>query len=252
MHTTQVQTTRWEAMSQPRAKILVLHRESETRDRLASYFEEAGYAVTQAGTAEGLTERLLNDPADLLIVDHSVSRREGTTFMRKLRATLDIPTIALIHEQDLGDAEDLELGADDYVTQPFHRGEVLTRAQFVLRRSTRKLNALIQSHGNRASFAGWTLDLVGRDLVAPGGGAVHLTSNQFNLLAFLVSRANQVMSRQEMLGVVSGRAWRPMDRSVDVLVGKLRKKIESNPKMPRFIKTIRGVGYKFAAPVEFT
>jgi DNA-binding response OmpR family regulator len=102
-----------------------------------------------------------------------------------------------------------------------------------------------------AQFAGWNLDFVAHELTSPGGNHVHLTSSQFQLLASLVARPNRVMSREEILSLVSGRNWSPMDRSIDVLVGKLRKKIESDPKSPTLIKTIRGVGYKFTAHVDF-
>ena len=103
---------------------------------------------------------------------------------------------------------------------------------------------------NSVRFEGWRLDLVSRDLISPGGQPVHLTSHQFQLLVSLITHADRALTRTEISNSISGRDWSPLNRSVDVLVAKLRRKIEEDHRSPRLIKTVRGVGYKFAARVE--
>jgi DNA-binding response OmpR family regulator len=147
----------------------------------------------------------------------------------------------------------LEVGADDYITKPFDERELLARIRTVLRRSQRGTLHVVDGDAGRkvARFQGWCVDLVSHELVAPDGNVVEVTGNEFQLLTALLARPQRPLTRQEILDLVFGRDWSPSDRSIDVLVAKLRRKLDDDPKHPHIIKTVRGVGYKFTAQVEF-
>jgi DNA-binding response OmpR family regulator len=146
----------------------------------------------------------------------------------------------------------LEVGADDYVTKPFDERELLARVRTVLRRSARRGRAGGEPlAGRTARFLGWCVDLVSHEVTSPLGVPVAVTGNEFQLLSSMLARPQHALTRQEILDLVFGRDWSPSDRSIDVLVAKLRRKLEDDPKHPRMIKTVRGVGYKFTAEVEF-
>ena len=144
----------------------------------------------------------------------------------------------------------LEIGADDYVTKPFEQRELLARVSSVLRRSKRAGKPAAANARQTFEFEGWRLDLIGHELLSPKGEPVSLTNYEFRLLAAFAERPNRALSRDQLLDLVGNREWSPFDRSIDVLIGKLRKKIEADPKKPTMIKTIRGVGYIFTVRVE--
>ena len=144
------------------------------------------------------------------------------------------------------------VGADDYITKPFDERELLARIRTVLRRSTRRPGGAEGPGGRVARFSGWCVDLVSHEVVSPLGEKVDVTGNEFQLLASMLARPQRALSRQEILDLVFGRDWSPTDRSIDVLVAKLRRKLGDDPRHPQMIKTVRGVGYKFTAPVEYS
>ena len=143
------------------------------------------------------------------------------------------------------------MGADDYLPKPFHLRELLARVKSVLRRAssrgTEKPAALPRS---KARFAGWNLDLSSRELFSPAGQEVRLTTGEFDLLAAFVNNANQVLTRDRLLDLARNREAGPFDRTIDVQVGRLRRKLEDDPQRPTMIKTVRGTGYIFTPPVE--
>ncbi|MDX1433556.1 MAG: response regulator transcription factor [Gammaproteobacteria bacterium] len=234
------------------AKILIVDDDERLRRVLSRYLAREGYSVREAADGDEMRTRLAGDRPDLVILDLMLPDEDGLSLARELRAQSSIAIIMLTGKTDIIDRiVGLELGADDYVTKPFDERELLARVRTVLRRTSKGIGSEQPAAGSSAKFAGWRLDFVAHELTSPSGEPVHLTSSQFQLLASLVARPNRVMSREEILGLVSGRDWTPMDRSIDVLIGKLRKKIEPDPKSPTLIKTIRGIGYKFTAHVDF-
>jgi two-component system OmpR family response regulator len=181
---------------------------------------------------------------------------DGLELARTLRADSTVPIIMLTGRGDPVDRiVGLEMGADDYLAKPFHLRELLARVRSVLRRSVAP--GAIAAPGGipgraRASFAGWQLDLASRELVSPSGAEVRLTAGEFDLLAVLVSNANQVLSRDRLLDLTRNREAGPFDRTIDVQVGRLRRKLGDDPQASRLIKTVRGGGYVFSTPVQFS
>lgn len=234
------------------ARILIVDDDERLRRVLSRYLAREGYSVREAADGDEMRSRLAGERPDLVILDLMLPDEDGLSLARELRAQSSIAIIMLTGKTDIIDRiVGLELGADDYITKPFDERELLARVRTVLRRTAKGIGNEQNAAGTSARFAGWQLDFVAHELTSPDGEQVHLTSSQFQLLASLVARPNRVMSREEILGLVSGRDWSPMDRSIDVLIGKLRKKIEPDPKSPTLIKTIRGIGYKFTAHVDF-
>jgi two-component system OmpR family response regulator len=145
------------------------------------------------------------------------------------------------------------MGADDYLPKPFHLRELLARVKSVLRRAhTRTGETAATPSRSRARFAGWNLDLSSRELLSPAGQEIRLTTGEFDLLSAFVSNPNQVLSRDRLLDLARNREAGPFDRTIDVQVGRLRRKLEDNPENPTLIKTVRGSGYIFTPPVEMS
>ncbi len=233
--------------------ILLVDDEERVRRILARYLAREGFAVIEAGSGEEMRERLGSTEVDLVILDLMLPDVDGITLARELRARSEVPIIMLTGKVDTIDrVVGLEVGADDYVTKPFDQRELLARVRSVLRRYASGATRVADGGGSTARFAGYTLDLVAQELSDPEGRHVPLTSSQYQLLAALVVRANRVLSREEIKAQITGRSWHPMDRSVDVMVGKLRRKLERDPDAPTLIKTVRGMGYKLAARVDFS
>ena len=178
---------------------------------------------------------------------------------REIRANRNVPIVMISGKSDIIDrVVGLELGADDYITKPFHLREVLARVRAVLRRYDRRVGDAIaggamlaepQGAGARFSFEDWQLDLERRELRKLTQGAVELTTAEFNLLVLFVQRPARVLSRDDIMDLLKGHDWSPLDRSIDSLVARLRKKIEPDSDTPQLVKTVRGVGYVFAAAV---
>ena len=185
---------------------------------------------------------------DLIVLDLMLPGEDGLSICRRLRAATRIPIVMLTAvAEDTDRIIGLEIGADDYLTKPFNPRELLARIRAVLRRAEAPLP---HPEGSTLVFAGWRLDPARRELRDPDGVLVELTAGGFDLLAAFVARPRRVLSRDRLLDLTKGRDAQPFDRSIDVQVSRLRRKIEADPKKPEVIKTVRSGGYIFTLPVE--
>jgi len=241
---------------QPRAHILVVDDEGPVRTLLRDCFELDGFRVSEAEDGSQLNARLAEGHVDLITLDVSLGGENGFDLARQVRATRNVPIIMITGKGDTIDrVVGLELGADDYIAKPFHVREVLARVRAVLRRndganSGSETAAAAGLAGERYAFESWTLDIPRREL-KPGNGPVQeLTTAEFNLLEMFVKRPGRVLTRDTIMDLLKGHDWSPLDRSIDSLIVRVRRKIEQNSDTPKLIKTVRGVGYVFAADVR--
>jgi two-component system, OmpR family, response regulator len=231
--------------------ILVVDDQQEICDLVREYLSDEGFRVSTANDGAGLREAMLRDTIDLVILDLVLRGEDGLQLARELRSQSDIGIIMLTGRGETVDRIiGLEMGADDYLSKPFHLRELLARVRSVLRRGAARASERAGGPRTRLQFSGWSLDLASRELVSPGGAEVRLTTGEFELLAAFVNHANQVLSRDRLLDLSRHREAGPFDRTIDVQVGRLRRKLEEDPKNPTMIKTVRGGGYIFTPPVE--
>lgn len=216
-----------------------------TRAKLGAYFTTAGYRVTETEDGDQMRDVLANDPADLLMIDVQLPGEDGLQLTRELRARSDVGIILVTGRSDTVDRiVGLEIGADDYVTKPFDQRELLARVKNLLRR-VQKGSAPREASAVR-QFLGWTLDPGNRTLMDQKGAYVDLTRAEFKALALLSSNPGKVLSRDRLLYDIAHRDWDPSDRTVDVVVRRLRQKLGDDSRHPRIIITSHGEGYLFA------
>lgn len=226
-------------------KVLVLEDEPVTRSRIAAHLRAEGFDVSEAGTlADGRT-LMAHVPFDVVILDINLPDGSGFALTRELRERSEVGIVLVTQRQDDTDrVVGLELGADDYVTKPFNLRELVVRVRNLSRRVA-SLRAVEKSSSGQHAFAGWVLDEEARLLHSPEGEVVRLTRGEFDILSVLASNAGRVMSRDRILDLIERDGEEPAsDRTIDVLIGRLRKKIEPDPKSPTIIVTVHGVGYR--------
>jgi two-component system OmpR family response regulator len=229
-------------------RILVVDDDDELRALLQSYLGEQGFAVTTVGDGAAMRRTLGAETFDLVILDVMLPGDDGLALCRELRAKSRVPILMLTARGDeLDRIIGLEMGADDYLPKPFHPRELLARIRSILRRVQELAG---EGPAREYRFAGWTLDIGARHLVGADGAAVPLSSGEFRLLQALVEHANRVMSRDRLMDVLSGREAGPFDRSVDVMISRLRRRLGDGGREAEIIKTVRNEGYLFAARVE--
>jgi len=227
--------------------ILVVDDEREVRTLLRKCFEREGFHVLEAKDGAQLRARIEQHPISLITLDLTLGGEDGLELAREIRAKCNVPIVMISGKGDTIDrVVGLELGADDYITKPFQLREVLARVRAVLRRYAPTPPA-VAATSERYAFADMVLDVSRRELARGAGSLQDLTTAEFNLLEIFVKRPHRVLSRDNIMDLLKGHGWSPVDRSIDGLVGRLRKKIEPNPDEPRLIKTVRGVGYAFTA-----
>jgi two-component system OmpR family response regulator len=227
------------------AHILIVDDDRGTRDLLREFLERHGLQVSVARDGEEMQSILKRGSIDLLILDVMLPGRSGLEICRDIRARSRMPIIMLTAVTETVDrVVGLEMGADDYVPKPFDPRELLARVRAVLRRPPME-GASKRSEPRTYRFAGWTLDCARRRLIAPGDVRVELTTAEFNLLQALVRSAQHVLSREQLMDLAGGDGTMSYDRSVDILVSRLRRKMEDDPRAPKLILTVRGGGYQF-------
>lgn len=233
--------------SPPKAiTILIVEDDLDVRQVLRSGFESAGMRTLEAGSGRELLQQLEHDAVDLITLDLTLGSDNGLDLARHVRSIRNIPIVMITAKSEMVDrVVGLELGADDYIPKPFHMREVLARVRAVLRRYD-SASGLATPAGERYEFEGWVLDLGRRELLNPTGQSCELTTSEFNLLSVLVRRSCRVFTRDEIMDHLKGHEWTPLDRTIDALIARLRRKIEPQNETPRLLKTVRGVGYAFA------
>lgn len=232
--------------------ILVVDDDPKIRLLLRRCFEGEGWRVSEAGSGADVRASLQQD-LDLITLDLSLPDIDGLSIAREIRQHSSVPIIMVTGKSDTIDrVVGLELGADDYIAKPFHVREVLARVRAVLRRTEKTAGGASEEHESAGvmRFDRWVLDIPKRELRGEGGAAMALTTAEFGLLALLARNPKKVLSRDQIMDLLKGHDWSPLDRTIDNLVARLRKKIEADPEAPSLIKTVRGVGYSFTADVK--
>jgi two-component system, OmpR family, response regulator len=231
--------------------ILIVDDEAEIRLLLRRLFEREGFAVSEAADGAGLFAALERGPVSLVTLDLRLGGEDGLELARRVRMKDNLPIVMISGKGDpIDKVVGLELGADDYISKPFHLREVLARVRAVLRRYEAAAAPPERGQaGDKHRFAGWVLDIARRELRAQGGALQELTTAEFNLLEIFLARPARVLTRDNLMDLLKGAEWSPVDRSIDNLVGRLRKKIEARPDAPELIKTVRGVGYVFTGEI---
>lgn len=235
------------------AHILIVEDDFASRSLLVSYFEREGYRISETEQADDLVTRVEDDNVDLVLLDINLPGKDGLTLTRELRAASRVGIILVTSKGDEIDRiVGLELGADDYVTKPFNPRELLVRAKNLLWR-VRSQDKDPRENARQVAvwnFEGWSLDGSKRLLTASDETSERLPEGEFKLLHALIAHPGQVLSRDQLMDAIHDREWTPNDRSVDVLVGRLRRKLRDNPADPHFILTAHGAGYMFAGELE--
>lgn len=231
--------------------VLVVEDDVVTRSKLVGYFQNEGYQVSEAEDGQQMRTILEEHEIDLVMLDVNLPGEDGLMLARELRSQSDIGIILVTGRTDSIDKiVGLEMGADDYVTKPFELRELLVRVKNLLWRISLVRNPPSdQEHqdksGNTIYFGDWVFDIQRRAL-SKNGEPVKLTKAEYELLVALTSHTNKVLSRERILNMISHRVDAPNDRTIDVLIRRLRSKMEYDPKNPQIFVTVHGEGYMFA------
>jgi two-component system OmpR family response regulator len=238
------------AMTRP-PHILVVDDDREIRTLLREFLEKNGFAATAVADGQETRRVLANGRFDLVVLDLMLPRESGLEICRQLRSASDLPVVMLTA---LGDEVDrvvgFEVGADDYLTKPFSPRELLVRIRAVLRRTAQQQSRHADVGAAGYKFADWYLDATARTLTHVDGTAAALSGAEYRLLSVLLDHAPRLLTRAELLDLVSGRDFDPFNRSIDVRVSRLRQTLRDDARAPRIIKTVYGEGYIIGVSVE--
>lgn len=236
-------------------RILIVDDDPELRELLRGYLGGNGYEVDAAEDGAAMRSKMAAAAPDLVILDLMLPGEDGLALCRELRAVRDTPSTPMLpilmltaRGEDTDRIVGLEMGADDYLPKPFNPRELLARIRSILRRAGE--NAAREAPARALTFAGWTLDLAARHLVGADGVVVPISSGEFKLLRAFAENPLRVLSRDQLMDVLAGREAGPFDRSVDVMVHRLRRRMGDDAREPALIKTVRSEGYMLAADVE--
>src|SRR6201997_2294382 len=231
--------------------ILVVEDDRETRALIAKYLRTNDCNVTTANDGREMVRAIADHRVDLLILDVMLPGEDGLSLCRKIRSESQLPIIMLTARgEDVDRILGLEMGADDYLPKPFNPRELLARINAVLRRQAAAQAASSIEGASTLAFEGWRIDLRLRELRNPEGARVAVTSAEFDLLRTFCERPGRVLSRDSLLDLTQGRNAGSFERSIDVLVSRIRRKIEPDPQEASLIKTVRSGGYMFTPRVE--
>jgi DNA-binding response OmpR family regulator len=236
------------------AHILIVDDDPEVRATLKAALDPEGFRVTEAGSGAEMLAAVSTTAFDIITLDLNLSGEDGLKLARDVRSRSNVPIVMITGKGDTIDrVVGLEVGADDYIAKPFHVREVLARIRAVLRRYQHEPAPNPSGSGSfpeRYLFEGWILDVPRRELTSPSGQICDLTTAEFELLTILVKRPGRVLSRDAIMDLLKGQDWSPLDRTIDGLVARLRRKLEPDNERPRLIKTVRSVGYAFGIDVR--
>lgn len=232
--------------------ILIVDDDQQICDLLNDFLTRHGYRVFVAHEERAMLKGLKEKKIDLLILDIMLPGTDGLALCRKARELSNIPIIFL---SALGEDADriigLETGADDYLTKPFNPHELLARVKAILRRAVFSRQAKKNPEPVKIKFAGWILDQKERCLIAEDRLKVPLSSGEFAMLMVFIESAGHILNRDKFLDLMKGKEYSGLDRAIDVQVGRLRRKLNDDPKESKIIVTVRNVGYKFVPKVEY-
>lgn len=233
--------------------ILIVDDDAEIRRLLEEYLAANGFRVSTVRDGRAMWANLDRARPDLIVLDLMLPGEDGLVLCRNLRARREIPVIILsARGEETERIVGLEMGADDYLAKPFAPRELLARIKGVLRR-TRALPENLHAEDARSfRFAGWTLDTSRRSLLAPDGVLTPLSGAEYRLLHIFLSHPQRVLTRDQLMDLMKGRETEAFDRSIDVQVSRLRRRLREDAREPQLIKTVRAEGYVFSAEVEFT
>ena len=228
-------------------KVLVVDDDPKLLDLVIKFLTREGFEVSGVGSGQAMDAHLSTQPVDLIVLDLMLPGEDGLSIARRLRANNTIPILMLsARGEDIDRIIGLEVGADDYLAKPFNPRELSARVKAILRR-TQELNHPAGHEGasaERFRFGDFLVNLT-TNSVSRGGEPVSLTAGEFSLLEAFVQHPNRVLSRDRLIELIKGYERSPYDRSIDVRVTRLRKKLESNPDQPQYIRTVWGRGYIF-------
>jgi two-component system phosphate regulon response regulator OmpR len=232
------------------ASVLIVDDDADVRGMIAEYLAGHGYETDQAANGNEMRQALCRRVPDVVLLDLNLGGEDGLSLARHLREHHDVGIIMVTAASDVVDRiVGLEVGADDYLAKPFDPRELRARLKSVLRRVRGATDGPVREGerraGKRVRVGRFALDLDGHRLLDADGAEVELTSMEFDLLRVFTEHPNQVLSRDRLLTLTRNREWEPFDRSIDIRIARLRRKIEVDPEAPRLIRTVRNAGYMF-------
>lgn len=230
--------------------ILVVDDDLEIRELVKTYLEKNGYSVTTAHDGNQMWKMLEHSHIDLIVLDIMLPGTDGLELCRNIRSQSKTPIIMLTARGDEMDRViGLEMGADDYLAKPFSARELLARIKVILRRVRDLPIDTLPEAADKLQFSDWVLDTVTQHLISSDEVVTPLSSAEYRLLHVFLTHPNHALSRDQLLELTQGREGGPFDRSIDVLIGRLRKRLKDDAKQPELIKTVRGHGYQLACKV---
>ena len=236
-------------------RILIVDDDPSVREMLAEYLGTHGYEVAQADRGTAMREAIEKSLPDIVLLDVNLPGEDGLSLARFMRERLDVGIIMVTGASGVADrVAGLEVGADDYVVKPFDLRELRARVKSLIRRRQSRPAAApagepsAARRASRIRVGACALDLDAHQLFAADGGEIPLTTMEYELLKAFVERPNQVLNRDQLLSLTRNRDWEPFDRSIDIRIARVRRKIEADPEHPEAIRTVRGAGYMFVPP----